>query len=215
MKYVNKYLVIMALIILFPACKSDPNEILRDRELNDFRRAPLFGMVYDDRNQPCQNARITLISYSPLGEEDHSGDINGRMGSPVTSDINGRFILSDLYKGQYTVEITRAGYETQTMTFAFTNQSQVLYISLVSFEGLMLSAEEALADSEFAVCAGLLARAEALKPGHPGLMYLKAVYHFKKGEREEAAGLLRALIERGEDTRAVRDFLAVCEESGE
>lgn len=156
-----------------------------------FDKAPLFGMVYDGRNEPCQGARI---------------DVDGAAGP--STDLSGRFTVPDLARGPHAIAVSKQGYERLDVAFDFTDKSQVLYLKVTSLEQLLSRLEEALAQRNLGEAGALVARAEAVKASHTDVRYLKAVYLLKSGEPGQAAALLEQLIAEGERAPALYLTLA-------
>ncbi len=83
--------------------------------MTEFDKAPLFGMIYDADGVPVHNASVL---------------INGETG-PLT-DINGRFVIPNLPRGNHILVIHKEGYSSTTTSFDFMNKSQVLYLKMNS-----------------------------------------------------------------------------------
>ena len=111
-----------------------------------FDAAPLFGMVYDEENQPCAGVRLA---------------VDGREG-PL-SDVRGRFVVPDLARGEHQLVARKDGYEDLAVSIAFLERTDVLHLSMTSFDQLLGMAQEALRDARFGdaegvSCAGGTAR---------------------------------------------------------
>jgi hypothetical protein len=156
-----------------------------------FEAAPLFGMVYDEENQPCAGVRLTVDGVEgPL------------------SDLRGRFIVPDLGRGEHRLIARKEGFEELSIPFAFLARTDVLYLRMTSFDELLGMAQEALRDSRLGDAAALLARAERLDPEDSVLRYLFALHAWKTGRYAEAAGHLNAIAGDGGRQPAVLLFLA-------
>ncbi len=164
-------------------------------DIQGFDKAPLFGMVYDDRNEPCQGALIS---------------VDGSAG-PRT-DLSGRFVVAALPRGAHGIVVEKPGFERLEAAVDFFDKSQVLYLKVISLDQLLLRLEDALAQRRLGDAAALLARAEAVSSTHTDVRYLKAVYLLKSGEPGRAAGLLEQIIAEGERAPALYLTLAdICQ----
>jgi tetratricopeptide (TPR) repeat protein len=146
----------------------------------DFQAAPLFGMIYDHDNTPCSNVRTR---------------IDGTDG-PV-SDINGRFIVQSLSRGEHHIVFTKEGYETESLTFQFLNINQVLYVRMISFEQLLEKVEDAIEYQRWEEGEELLQRAEQIKQNNPLARYLHAILLKEKGNAEKAVKILLGILHSG------------------
>jgi len=133
-------LIIIGLALSFSSC------LTKDRTASmEFADAPLFGMVYDFDNQPCSGALIVL--------DDEEG--------PQT-DINGRFVIGHLPRGEHKVQVKKEGYEELNTNFKFSNKNQVLYLRVISFNQLLRKTEYALEKKRLKETGELIQRVEAI-----------------------------------------------------
>jgi tetratricopeptide (TPR) repeat protein len=149
----------------------------RERRLREFRSAPLMGVVFDGEQKPCVGALIA---------------VDGRAG-PRT-DINGRFLIDSLTRGDHRIGVEKPGYEPLEVSIHFLDRTQVLYLSVVSLGQLLRQAEEALDRQKLGDADGLLRRAEALNPEDPVGLYLRAVYFTKASQPEKAVAVLEKIL---------------------
>ena len=156
-----------------------------------FATAPLFGMVYDGENQPCAGVRIAVDSRDGL-----------------LSDVRGRFVVPDLARGDHQLVARKDGYEELAISIAFLERTDVLHLSMTSFDQLLGMAQEALRDARFGDVEAYLARAERLDPDDGVLRYLFALHAWKTGQSAAAAGHLNAIVRAGGRQPAVLLFLA-------
>ena len=163
----------------------------RQRQLREFRSATLVGMVFDQDQRPCAAALIT---------------VDGRQG-PRT-DINGRFVIDALERGDHRIGVSKQGFEALETKVSFVDRTQVLYLRVVSFSQLLRQAEEALDRRKLQEADGLLRRAEALDSEDPVGLYLRAVYFLRLEDPEQAVGLLQKILARGQRLPAVLLTLA-------
>jgi hypothetical protein len=160
-------------------------------DIQGFDKAPLFGMVYDERNEPCAGARL---------------EIDGSPGP--TTDLSGRFTVRELGRGPHRVVVAKAGFERLEVGFDFYDKNQVLYLKVVSMEELLNRIEAALADRKLAEAESLVTRAEAVSPGQTDVRYLKAVLLLRSGDPQRAAQLLEQMAADGGRAPAVYLTLA-------
>ena len=163
----------------------------RERRLREFNSSPLVGMVYDQEQKPCAAAQIT---------------VDGNAG-PRT-DINGRFVIDALTRGDHRIGVSKQGFEPLEVALSFVDRTQVLYLRVVSHGQLLRQAEEALGRGRFQEADGLLRRAEALDPEDPVGLYLRAVYFLRLEDIQQAIGLLQKILARGQRLPAVLLSLA-------
>lgn len=156
-----------------------------------FDAAPLFGMVYDEENQPCAGVRLSVDgSEGPL------------------SDLRGRFVVPDLARGEHRLVARKDGYEDLAVSLVFLNRTDVLHLRMTSFDQLLGMAQEALRDARFSDAEASLLRAERLDPSDAVLRYLFALHAYKTGQFSAAVGHLAAIMSAGGKQPAVLLFLA-------
>ena len=160
-----------------------------------FEKAPLFGMMYDEDNQPCSGVNLLLDGATSAG--------NG-----IVTDVRGRFVLPGLSRGEHAVVARKDGYEELSVKIQFLNRTDVLFLRMVSFGQLLADAEKALEDRRWDQAEGFLARAEKLDARDAALLYLRAVRSYKAGSHADAAMYLHRLLEEGIREPAVYLFLA-------
>lgn len=173
--YTAIFLSIMLFLMLFFSCATS-----KKKSPDDFTEAPLLGMVYDYDNRPCPEALIIIDD----NEE-------------AMSDINGRFIISVLSRGNHIVTAKKEGYETLSFSFSFLNRTQVLYLRMISFHQLLVEIENAIEKREWDEVESLNKRAEEIKKDDPVQLYMKAVYLNEKGHPEDAVRILLDIIRDG------------------
>jgi tetratricopeptide (TPR) repeat protein len=178
--------VALTLVLFASSCVS-----WREKRLREFASSPLVGMVYDLDQKPCAGALIT---------------VDGQEG-PRT-DINGRFVIDALRRGEHLIGVSKQGYEPLQAALSFQDRTQVLYLRVTSLGQLLREAEEALDRRRFQEADDLLRRAEALNAEDPVGMYLRAVYFLKRENTEEAIGLLEKIRAQGQKAPAILLSLA-------
>ncbi|HUX20631.1 MAG TPA: hypothetical protein VMW69_05275, partial [Spirochaetia bacterium] len=156
-----------------------------------FTSAPLLGMVYDLDNRPCAGVKI---------EEDTR---------PLsTSDSAGRFLLADLARGPHRLVARKSGYETLEAEIDFEDETQVLYLCLVSLSQLLSRAEGAIRSGDWESATELLERAGRINPKVPLAEFLWAVMEYNRNKDLPAKQRLLRLLSDGTDDVAVYLLLA-------
>jgi tetratricopeptide (TPR) repeat protein len=139
----------------------------------------MYAMIYDYDNSPVTGVTVWL---------------NGK--KIVDSDIQGRFILEKMKKGEYGVKLTKKGYETLEEVFYY-DPLQVLYFKIINASQLLAQAETALDNAEFVNAEKYLDRALLLEPNRPDILFLKSVSYYLQDKSAEAASILENLIKSG------------------
>ena len=103
------------------------------------------------------------------------------------TDLNGRFVIGDLARGEHAIRVVKDGYEPLETRVEFLDRTQVLYLRLASHAQLVREAEEALARKEMRAADALLLRAESVDPDDPVGRYLRALYLTRAGDADGAA----------------------------
>lgn len=178
--------VLCFLSLLLFSCKTVSNE----NQLR-FESAPLFGMIYDVDNKGC--AGVSLL-------------LDGAQKS--TSDINGRFVLVGVKQGPHSMKASAEDHETLEVRFNFENQTQVLYLKIVSFDQLLTQAQDALDKRKWSDADSLLRRAAAIHSTNVVLVYLQAILAYQQGDFPGAASRLQSLVSGGNAISYVYLFLA-------
>ena len=126
---------ILLLQLLLFACETTPP--------TDFESAALLGMIYSVTNRPVPNMAIELDGQRT-----------------IRSDIEGRFIFTEVKKGEHTIVAAVDDYEPITYSFGFTDRTQVLHLIAVSLSDLVKWLEEAIASRNSCCRQGLLGTTE-------------------------------------------------------
>lgn len=158
---------------------------------DDDASAPLLGMVYDSVHRPVSGAEVIL-----------SPEI------AAIADVNGRFVFPPIPLTEYHVRITRDGYEPATFLFDFRDDTQVLYVRLVSTEWLENEAVAAIGRREYRLAEDYLQRAILLSAEDASLMYLRAILLYRQGLHVAAEGAIQRMLDIGYDDPYVRLLLA-------
>jgi tetratricopeptide (TPR) repeat protein len=174
------FLRAMQVVTVFLICTIFSCTTLKQESLYDFQTAPLFGMIYDYDNKPCPDVKTTVD-----GEEG------------PTSDINGRFVIRSMSRGEHRITCMKDGYEKVSMAFQFTSRNQVLYVRMISFNQLLDSAEKAIDCQHWKEGKSLIQRAERIKQNDPLALYLTAILLKERGEAQQAVEVLLNVLNFG------------------
>ena len=186
----NGRTVMLALLagagLLLSSCVS-----MREREMREFDRASLPGMIYDLDEKPCAGALVV---------------VDGEPG-PRT-DLNGRFTIGAMSRGVHDLRVVKDGYEPLETSIDYLDRTQVLYLKVTSHGQLLRMAEEALGRRRLQEADGYLRRAEALDADDPVGFYLRAMYQVRAGDIEGAVQTLGRILASGLEEPAVYLSLA-------
>lgn len=161
-----------------------------------YEKAPLFGMIYDEDNQPCAGV---VLSLDGVAGKEESG--------PMT-DIRGRFVLPEVGRGQHVLVARKEGYEELSLKVTIMNRTDVLFLRMISFSQLLASAEKAIEERKWDQAEVFLGRAGRLDSGDAVLLYLQAVKAYRTGNYAEAVRHLMNIVEKGTREPSVYLFLA-------
>jgi len=178
--------LILLSVLLFASCAS-----YKQVDQQTFDTAPLFGMIYDEDNQPCAGVQLT---------------VDGTAG-PVT-DIRGRFVVPDLPRGDHGIVARKEKYEDLALSISFLNRTDVLHLTMTSFGQLLGSAQKSISDMRWSEAGGYLERAERLDGEDAVLRYLFAIVAWKTADFPRAVNYLTAILAAGTPQPAVYLFLA-------
>ena len=171
------------ILLILPGCATKLDSV------TEFESAPLFGMIYDMQNVPVQGVILRI-----------DGDIVAQ------SDIEGRFLLPSVIKGNHVLSAEKDQYEPITYSFDFLNRTQVLHLSMTSDRNLIQEIENALSKNDTRRAQEKLERLLAIKPGDPEVLFLEAIINYKNGEIDKAKAIISRLKSRGVVTQAVMEF---------
>jgi len=179
----KKRLILLPLILLLLiiSCKSDPEGY--------FESSNLPGMIYDDDNRPCDKVLLTVWS---IDEELVEEEI-----LKVQSDINGRFTIPGLNKGNFRILAEKEGYESITSEIFYSSRLDVLYLKILSQKQILSKATDALSERRFGKVEEFLLRSEKINSDDPYSLYLKSVFLYEKKQYNEAVIPLERIISLG------------------
>lgn len=160
-----------------------------------FDTAPLFGMIYDARNEPVSGALVTV-------NEKRS----------YRSGVMGRVVIPDLFRGAHGMRVEKQGYEPIDLEVEFLSRSHVLYVRMISYEYLLSAAESSVARGRFDEARVNLDRAAAISPTDPRTDYVGALLAYRRRDGKSAAGILKGMIDDGHGSAYVHLLLADVQE---
>ncbi len=178
------FFIIICLILL-------PVLSCRTAGKGDFEKAALSGMVYDYENRPVSGVSI-FIDEKFI----------------ISSDVNGRFILPDVKRGEHVLEFRKKGHERLVTDIDFLNRTQVLYIKILSLNQILNRVEELYEKKEWAEASDFLERGKAIDENNPLILYLEAVYEYKIKHYDNAEKMLQCLLDKGFNEPYIYLFLA-------
>jgi tetratricopeptide (TPR) repeat protein len=149
----------------------------------------MYAMIYDYENVPVSGVAVSINEKKI-----------------VDSDIQGRFILDTMKKGEYRVKLTKKGYETLEESFQY-DPMQVLYFKIINTQQLLVLAETALDNTEYVIAENYLDRALLLEPNRPDILFLKSIACYFQSKNAEAAAILEKMIISGNNDPSISQLL--------
>ncbi len=168
----NKLLAVLFMILLLPGCRS-----MHTAQTVSGLRAPLMGIIHNSKGVPLSDVDVSV------DESD-----------TAVSDINGRFILSDIELGLHSFSFKKEGYETVQTDLCFSTPAQILYTTLVSFDDLLEKISTEMQYGNIEKSKTLIARADRIYPDSPKLRYLHVLLLLKAEKYDEAQAGIEELI---------------------
>ena len=160
------FLIVVSLV--FFACKTV--QVKETHEAGGL----MYGMIYDYDNITVKDVEI-FVDGKNVG----------------SSDIQGRFVLKSEKSCAHDIELRKSGYETIRQGFRF-DSMDVLYFRMINAAQLLFLAEEALDEGLHDAALRCLARALALDPQRPDVLFLNAVVCYGARDYSRAS---RAILE--------------------
>lgn len=176
-------LLIIAIFLLSPGCSSVKGTKRK------FGEMLMYGIVFNEENMPVTNAEVK---------------VDGR--TVMLTDIQGRFILASRQRKEFTLTVTKEGYEEVTDVFCF-EPMNVIHLLMINADQLVNQAEFAMSDGRFKDVVTLCDRALALNPERYDASYLKALAFVRLREYEQAGTILEELQERIGEREYIRKVL--------
>jgi hypothetical protein len=152
----------------------------------------MYAMVYDNENVPVSGVRV-FINKKEI----------------ISSDTQGRFILTLRKEDTYTIKLQKDGYEPLEEMITF-DPMNVLYFKMVNVSQLLVLAEEALEKHRYTDAERLIHRGIALEPYRRDALYLLSITLYLEKKHAEAMALLDTMQNlgyRGAAEQRLRDFI--------
>jgi len=153
------------------------------------------GMIYDFSNRPIPHCSVTLDKKYK-----------------VSTDINGRFMLSKIPAGDYNITGEKNGFETYSDNVIIKDKGQIIYIRMPSQNQLLELADEALVNNNFAVAEEIIERAYRIDQNNIEMLFYYATVTFRKREYSRAIAFLETARSLGSRDIYVEKFLSVLKE---
>lgn len=164
------------LVILIYSCSSGPSST------DVFLTAPLNGKIFDYDNLPCSGVLVTVNNSIK-----------------VRSDINGRFIIPSLAKGEHQFILTKDGYEEKVFTFDFINKNQVLWLKMISLDQIIRQIEANFDKNDWDEAERLIERAQKIRSEDSVVLYLTSILYIHNKWFDKALETLMKIIESGKE----------------
>ena len=173
-----------ALLILFlSACHTTPPMP------TEFEAAPLLGMIYDAEGSPVAGARVRIDEEEEL-----------------LSDINGRFFIPSVTRGDHMITVAKDGYIGMEIVFSFLNKSQIVYIQFYTVDQLYAEAKEAVAGGRIIEAREKIASCLLFDEDHIPSLFLQAIVHYREGDYSMAMDIVDGLERRGIKSLELYEF---------
>jgi len=179
--------LIISITLLFLSCKT--------AEFG-FKTVDISGMVYDFSNRPVFNYEVTL------GKKRYSG----------STDINGRFTLSNVPLGSYAINGSKTGFENYKGEIVIKDKGQIIYIRIPSQNQLLTLADEALTANNFALAEELAERAYQIDKNNVEMLFYYAAVSFRQNNFKKAVSFLEDAVNLGSKDYYVQKFLSAIKE---
>lgn len=166
------FLLQLTFFLAVVSCSSSKAKITTDSGI-------MYAMIYDYNNTAVSGVLVS---------------VNGR--ELVRSDMHGRFILDFSTHGEYTIELSKSGYEKLIQNFDY-NPMKVLYFKMITADQLVTLAEECINKFDFEEAEKNIVRAYKLEPHRIDIIYLKTVALYLAGKYEEAKTASAELSSKG------------------
>lgn len=166
-----KKLAVTLLLICLLSCKSTEVE-------NLVISNSLYGVVFDKKSNPIQNAKISIKSLDLI-------DVKN-----TTTDIDGKFFIPELEFDNYIVDVQVYSALPTTVEFDHFDIENVLIIQIPTFEDLITDMEINLKDDNLKKVESIISDLEIIDKKDIYFKYLKAIYLIKTENKEKAIEVL-------------------------
>jgi tetratricopeptide (TPR) repeat protein len=151
-------------------------------------------MVYDWENTPVSSVTVYIDNKKY-----------------IESDIQGRFVMEFKNPKDYTIKLSKKGYEDIEQVIQY-DPMNVLYFKMVNVSQLVSLAENALDEKMYVEALSYLDRAIALEPSRPDAWYLKSITLYLQKKNEEAKEVLEYLMGNGINDAYITDLLRILQD---
>ena len=155
-----------------------------------FKVINVNGMVYDFTNRPVANCEISL------GKRYKS-----------STDINGRFSISGVPYGSYTITGHKKFLEHYSDEVTIKDKGQIIYIRMPSQNQLLGMADEALSANNMVMAQEMLERAYSIDQNNIEMLFYYAALKFRQREYGPAMRLLESARNLGSKDIYIEKFL--------
>jgi thioredoxin-like negative regulator of GroEL len=186
MKY-HLHVVLLLPALLFLSCKT--------AEFG-FKVIDVNGMIYDFSNRPVPACSIALGSKYKS-----------------TTDINGRFTLSKIPVGNYTITGQKKGFEPYVDELSIKDKGQIIYIRIPSQIQLLDLADQALTKNDLEAAREMAERAYQIDNNNIETLFYCATVQFRLNAFDTAAAFLEAAKNLGSKDIYIDQFLSLLKES--
>ena len=156
-----------------------------------FKVFDINGMVYDFSNRPVVYCDISL----------------GRRGLKSSSDINGRFSVSRIPLGKYTLTVYKDGFEKYSEDVFIRGTGQIIYVRIPSQNQLLNLADEALTANNFNLAEEMVERAYQIDPNNIEMLFYFATIKFRQQDYKAALGFLETAKNLGSKDLYIDKFI--------
>lgn len=170
-----KFVYILVISVLIISCKSTEVDNL---SLSN----SLLGVIYDNKSNPVQNAKVIFF------------DNNEDEIAQITTDIDGKFFIPNLEFGNYQVLVTSEFIIDEEITLKHFDIENILIIKVSTFQDLLSKFEKSLYVNNFKASKNLMEDLEKTYSKEIYYNYLKAIYNIKINSYLEAELILLNLL---------------------
>ena len=149
----------------------------------------MYGMVYNYENIPVSNAEVIVDEKTV-----------------AFTDAQGRFILTSKQRNEFTLTLTKPGYETITGKIHF-EPMEVIHLVMINANQLINQAEIAMDEARYHDVISLCDRALLLNSDRLDAMYLVALSLIRLREYDRARYILLELQETIGEREYIRKVL--------
>lgn len=185
-----KKLAIIILTISIISCKSTEVE---NTQLSN----SLLGVVYDNKSNPIQGARLLFTSSN-----------DKRFKLSVTTDIDGKFLVPEIEFGDYNIEVTSNNCSPTRTKIEHRDIENVLIIKVFTKVDQIDLFQKHIFNNNLELAKEKMKLIEDIDGDDQYYNYLKSIYYIESNMLSEAEDLLLKLVKSTEDDPHVNLLLA-------